>query len=84
MPITILKNMKKRMERVLQESAKLGHANNLEWLDQPKIDLEEAKTFHVGEQNKLKDITESIELRIVRPMENHPPKLRHIKTKLEI
>jgi hypothetical protein len=30
MPITILKNMKKKMEQVLQESAKIGHANNLE------------------------------------------------------
>jgi hypothetical protein len=34
MPITILKNMKKTMkktmEHVLQESAKIGHANNLE------------------------------------------------------
>jgi hypothetical protein len=36
------------MEEVLQESAKIGHANNLEWLEHPKIDLEEAETFHKG------------------------------------
>jgi hypothetical protein len=38
--------MKKRMEEVLQKSVEIGHASNLEWLEQPKIDIEEAMTFH--------------------------------------
>jgi hypothetical protein len=38
-------------------------------------------TFHSGEKNKLKDIIENIELKMIRPIGNHPLKLRHIKTK---
>jgi hypothetical protein len=41
--------MKKRMEEVLQESVEIGHASNLEWLEQPKINIKEATTFHSGE-----------------------------------
>ncbi len=47
------------------------------------MDLEEVETFHSGEQNKLEDIIENIEPKIVQPMENHPLELQHIKTKLE-
>jgi len=37
-------------------------------------------TFHSGEQNELENITKNIEQEIVWPIENHPPKLWHIKT----
>jgi polyhydroxyalkanoate synthesis regulator phasin len=53
----------------LQESAKVRHARHLEWLEQPKINLEEAKTFHNGEQNKLENIIKNIEPKIARAME---------------
>jgi hypothetical protein len=61
MPTMLARSMKKRMEYVLQESAKVGHTCNLKWLEQPKINIEEAMTFHSGEKNKLKDIIENIE-----------------------
>jgi hypothetical protein len=58
----MVKRSMKKKEQFLQKNAKIGHVNNLEQLEQPNIDLEEAETFHSGEQNKLEDITESIEL----------------------
>jgi hypothetical protein len=58
----------------LQESVKVGHASNLEHLKQPKIGIEEAMTFHSGEQNELEDIIEYTKPKIVQPIGNHPPK----------
>jgi hypothetical protein len=49
MPIVLTRSMKKRIEHVLQESVEVGHINNLERVEQPKIDLEEVATFHNGE-----------------------------------
>ncbi len=67
--------MKKIMEQFMQESAEVGHIGNLEQLEQPKIDPKEVVTFHSGEQNKLEDVIENIELETIPPIENHPPKL---------
>jgi hypothetical protein len=44
------------MEQVLQESAKVGHVSNLEWLEQLKIDPKETMTFQSGEQNELDEV----------------------------
>jgi len=74
MPIVLTRSMKKNMKQVLQKNAKIGHVSKLEWL-QPKNDLEEVVTFQSGEQNKLENVTKNIELEIVRPTKNHPPKL---------
>jgi len=41
--------MKKKVEEVLQKNVEIGHASNLEWLEQPKIDIKEATTFHNAE-----------------------------------
>jgi len=73
--------MKKRMEQVLQASVKVGHISNLKRLKQWKIDSKEATTFHSGEQNELENITKNIKPKTIQPTKNHPPKLRHIKTK---
>ncbi len=69
------------MEQVWQKNVEVRHESNLEQLEQSKIDPKEAMTFHNGEQNKLEDTTKNIEPKTIRPIENHPPELRHIKTK---
>jgi hypothetical protein len=38
-----------KMEHVFQENAKVGHINSLKQLELPKINIEEAMTFHNGE-----------------------------------
>ncbi len=38
--------------------------NNLEWLEQPKNDLEEVVTFHSGDQNKYEDDIRNIESKL--------------------
>jgi hypothetical protein len=50
------------MEQVLQESAEVGYVGSSMRLEQPKINLEEAATFHSGEQNELEDVTKNIKL----------------------
>ncbi len=68
------------MEQVLQESAKVRHViNSLKQLELLKIDMEEATTFHNGEQNKLEDVMKNIELKDKQPIKNHSPELWHIK-----
>ncbi len=49
----------------------------------PKNNPKEVVTFHIGEQNKLEDITKNIEPKIIQPIGNHPLELRCIKTKLK-
>jgi hypothetical protein len=56
----------------LQESVKVGHAGNSEHLEQPKIDIKKAMTFHNGEQNELEDTIQYTKPKIVRPIGNHP------------
>jgi hypothetical protein len=56
MPIMLIGNMKKIMERVLQESVEVGHIGNMEQLEEPKIEPKEVATFHNGEQNELEDV----------------------------
>jgi hypothetical protein len=84
MPIVLTRSMKKRIEHVLHENVEIGCVNNQEWVEQPKIDLEEATTFHCGEWNKVEDVTKNIELKIIWPTRNHPPELQCIKIELEI
>jgi hypothetical protein len=57
--------------------------NNLEWLEQPKNDLEEVVTFHSGDQNKYKDDIRNIESKTIQPIGNHPLKLWRIKIELK-
>ncbi len=45
--------------------------------------MEEATTFHNGEQNELKNVIKNIEPKDKQPITNHPPKLWHIKIELE-
>jgi hypothetical protein len=82
MSIMFTRNMKfKIIEQVLQESTKVGHVSNLEWLKQPKIDPKETKTFQSEEQIELDEVIKDIEPKNIKLIENHPPKLWHIKTK---
>ncbi len=46
----------------MQESVEVGYIGSSERLEQPKINLEEATTFHNGEQNELEDVTKNIKL----------------------
>ncbi len=75
--------MMKRMEQNLQENAEVSHVNKLERLEQPKNNPKDVMTFHNGEQNELNDVIKNTKSKTVRPTGNHPPKLQHIKTKLE-
>lgn len=59
----------------MQASVKVGHISNLKQLKQRKIDSKEAKTFHIGEQNELENITKNIEPKTIQPTENHGSKL---------
>ncbi len=77
----LIRSMKKRMEQVLQKNAEMGHVSNMEQLEQPKKDLEEAMTFHSGVPKKLEDVIENIESKIIQPIGNHPLKLWCMKTK---
>jgi hypothetical protein len=52
-------------------------------LEQPKIDLQEATTFHNGEENELEDVTKNTWLKTIWPTINHPLELRCIKIELE-
>jgi hypothetical protein len=38
-------------------------------------------TFHIGEQNKLEDVTKNTEPKTIQPTRNYPPKLQRIKIK---
>ncbi len=51
--------MKKIMEQVLQESAKVYHISNPKKLKQPKINLKEVVAFLTAKQNELEDITKN-------------------------
>jgi hypothetical protein len=62
MPTVLTRSMKKIMEHVLQESAKVGHIGSSKWLEQPKINLKVVTNFHSGEQNELEDVTKNIKL----------------------
>jgi hypothetical protein len=42
------------MEQVLEENVEISHVSNLEWLEQPTINLEEVATFHRGEKKKIR------------------------------
>ncbi len=75
------KEYEERMEKVLQESAKVGHVSNTKQLEQSKNNPQDVVTFHSGEQNELKDITKNTKLKTIRPTRNYPSKLWHIKTK---
>jgi hypothetical protein len=57
--------MKKGMEQVLQKNVEVGHACKKEQLEQQKINVEEAVTFHCGEQNELEDVTENTKPKII-------------------
>ncbi len=59
----------------------MGHVGSLEKLELPKINIEEATTFHNGEQNKLEDITKNTKLEIGRPIKNHPSEIITIEPK---
>ncbi len=65
-------SMKKKMEQILQKIVELRHKGNLEQLEQSRIDPKEAMTFHIGEQNKLEDVTKNTQSKIVRPTRNCP------------
>lgn len=72
------------MKQVLQKNAEVRHTiNSLERLELLKINMEEAMTFHNGEQNELEYVIKNIEPRDKQPIKNHPPKLWHIKIELE-
>lgn len=77
----INKEYEERMNKVLQESAKVGHVSNRKWLEQSKNVPQEVVTFHNGEQTKLENATKHTKLKTIRPTRNHPTKLQHIKTK---
>jgi hypothetical protein len=59
MPTLLTRSMKKIMEQVLQESAKVYHISNPKKLKQPKINLKEVVAFLTAKQNELEDITKN-------------------------
>ncbi len=59
----------------MQKNVKVGHANNSEQLEKPKIDPKKVVTFHNGEQNELEDVIKNIELETIQPIRNHPSEL---------